>query len=342
MNKMKKRNLVTFIKGIILMQLFLVIIIVGVTYDFDISKLKTAQLTALTLPAARVTIDEQSASQLLAQSSVSLAAVQNDTSWRTYWSRRAPEDMMVSNLRMLASRGTVPRYSRTSENTEQVKPVSDPEASNISNQYAEILKDHSVVFYCTHSAETYIPDSGQARLEGKRGLVNDVAGILARNMEKGGAAAECIDTMHDCPDYNQSYTRSRETVKSVIQSHADLLALFDIHRDSIPGQEEGETINVDGKPCARILIIVGTNERKPHPYWRENLAFAEKISKTAEAMYPGLIKGIKTKAGTYNQEYYSHALLLEFGSDRNSYKEVQYAADLFSEVLLKVLSEETD
>lgn len=339
---MKKHNLFTFIKGMILMQLFLVILIVGVTGDFDIGRWKKAQLIALTLPAARVTIDEQGASQLLAQSSVSLAAAEDSNSWRTYWSRRAPEDMMVSNLRMLASRGAVSPYSRINEKIEQTQPAAEPEASSIiSDQYAESLKNHSVVFYCTHSAETYIPDSGQARLDGKRGLVNDVAETLARNLGKGGAAAECIDTLHDCPDYNQSYTRSRETVKSVIQSHADLMALFDIHRDSIPGQEVGDTITIDGKPCARILIIVGTNERKPHPYWRENLAFAEKISKTGEAMYPGLIKGVKTKAGTYNQEYFSHALLLEFGSDRNSYEEARYAAELFSEVLLKVLSEET-
>lgn len=340
---MKKQNLFTFIKGIIFMQLFLLLIIAGVTYDFDLSRLEKPNLAGLMLPVTRVRIDEQSASRLMAQSAAGLAAAaEGNDSWHEYWSRRMPEAMVASNLRVLASRGVAPNYPRSTERAEQPKPVTTSEPDHISTKYAETLKNHSVVFYCTHMAETYIPDSGKARLDGKRGLVNEVAQTLAKNLEKAGAITEHIDTMHDSPDYNQSYTRSRETVKSVIQSHADLLALFDIHRDSIPGQEAGETINVNGKPSARILIIVGTNERKPHPYWRENLAFAEKISKTGEEMYPGLIKGIKTKAGTYNQEYFSHALLLEFGSDRNSYEEAQYAAELFSEVLIKVLGEETD
>jgi len=340
---MKGHNLLGFIRGILLMQFFLLVLIAGVTYDFDLSRLPKPDLTALLLPVARVKLDEGEAVRLMAWSSSSLAAsAPAGDSWLEYWSRRVPEDMMASNLRVLASRGAPPYANRGGQVKEPVKPVLNPEPIARSDQYADVLKNHSVVFYCTHSAETYIPDSGQARVDGRRGLVNGVAQTLAKKLEESGAKSEYIDTMHDCPDYNQSYARSRETVKSVVESHEDLLALFDIHRDSIPGQKEGETITIDGRPCARILIIVGSDERKPHPHWRENQAFAEKLSAVGEEMYPGLIKGVKVKAGTYNQEYFPHALLLEFGSDQNSFEEAQYAAESFARVLVRVLGGEKD
>jgi stage II sporulation protein P len=54
-----------------------------------------------------------------------------------------------------------------------------------------------------------------------------------------------------------------------------------------------------------------------------------------------LIKGVRTKSGTYNQEFFDHSLLLEVGSDYNSFAEAKYAGELFAQILLEVLEEET-
>lgn len=322
------------------MQLFLLVLVAGVSCDFRLSSWRTVDPTAFLQVVGKMQIDEQSAVRLMAWSNNSLVASQDDI-WQDYWSRRMPEDMMKSNLRVLASRG-VSRYLPESDSLKNdLQTVSPPVDQAISDSYTKKLEGHSVVLYSTHSAETYIPDSGKARLEGKQGLVGTVAYSLSQDLDRYGLQSEYINTLHDSPDYNLSYSRSRETVKSVMESHQDLLALFDIHRDSIPGQIDGETIKVNNKPSARILIIVGTDERKPHPHWRENRDFAEELAKAGEEMYPGLIKGIKTKAGTYNQEYFPHALLLEIGSDRNTREEADYAARLFADVLVKVLGEET-
>ncbi|MBP8820208.1 MAG: stage II sporulation protein P, partial [Syntrophomonadaceae bacterium] len=59
-----------------------------------------------------------------------------------------------------------------------------------------------------------------------------------------------------------------------------------------------------------------------------------------EKMYPGLIKGIRTRPGTFNQEFFDHSLLLEVGSDYNSCAEAKYAGELFTQILLEVLEEE--
>ncbi|MFA7149179.1 MAG: stage II sporulation protein P, partial [Syntrophomonadaceae bacterium] len=208
-------------------------------------------------------------------------------------------------------------------------------------KYYQALEDYQVVVYCTHSAETYIPDSGKARCDGERGLINNVAGVISTQLQSAGMKADFIDSIHDYPDYDKSYTNSRETVKKILDSKEKLLALFDVHRDSIPGKESADTINVRGKKAARILIIVGTDERKEHPHWKSNLAFAESLYQQGEQMYPGLIKGVRTKSGTYNQEFFDHSLLLEVGSDYNSFAEAKYAGELFAQILLEVLEEET-
>jgi stage II sporulation protein P len=201
-----------------------------------------------------------------------------------------------------------------------------------------LFKKSQVFLYCTHSGESYIPDSGQARLDGKRGLINQVAEAMEESLDDKGLPTQFIDAIHDFP-YDTSYTKSRTTVSKIVKANKNILAIFDIHRDSIPGQGKAATVKIKGKSCAPILIVVGTNERKPHPNWQQNRKFAEQLYQQGEAMYPGLIKGVITKAGTYNQEYHPRALLLEFGSDSNSLAQVNQSARFFSDILVEVLKE---
>ncbi|HNW38579.1 MAG TPA: stage II sporulation protein P, partial [Methanosarcina vacuolata] len=131
----------------------------------------------------------------------------------------------------------------------------------------------------------------------------------------------------------------RATVSKIVSANKNILALFDIHRDAIPGEGKPATVDIKGQKTARILIVVGTNERKPHPNWQQNRKFAEQLYQQGEKLYPGLIKGVVTKAGTYNQEYNSHALLIEFGSDGNSLEEATRAAQFFAQIVVEVLKE---
>jgi stage II sporulation protein P len=133
----------------------------------------------------------------------------------------------------------------------------------------EVPKDCPVFLYCTHSAETYVPDSGKARLDGQKGLINTVAATLARECNKRGLSAVFIDTIHDYPNYNKSYSNSRHTVSNIVKSNPQIGALFDIHRDSIPNVHQASRVKINGEYCSQILIIVGSNERKPPPTGRK-------------------------------------------------------------------------
>ncbi len=350
---MHKRNFQNFIKSIFFMQIFIVIILAGLSLDLSCSSLSAWSASGMAAQDGSflcARINEKIAQRLI--SSVN-SAMAGDTDIehlsRDYLGRQFAENMFATSINALA-------YSKDSSEEKQAAVSINSSPDNIqlpairleseeqaSPALIQSASNSRITFYCTHSAESYIPDSGKAKLDGKRGLVNTVAAHMADILFTKGLTADYINTIHDWPDYNESYAKSRETVKQIVDSgESKTLALFDVHRDSIPGSKEAATISVDGKKSAVILIVVGTDERKEHPHWKDNLSFAQKLYQEGQRMYPGLIKGVRTKAGTYNQEYHNHALLLEMGTDYNSLEEAQYAGELFINVLIQVLEKEVE
>lgn len=345
---MGRNNVLVFVKSMLMVQLFFIILLAGLSLDINNLIWHNHSLVSR-VPAAmqgmQVTLKENQAAELVRNVNVMLAGP-NLWPWTdsTYFSRKLPRDMMASNIQVLASADlddAIPEEPEALPGTFDLPAiVQDDDSNPLSTEDILQLRDFRVALYCTHSAETYTPDSGKARLDGKAGLITKVAEQVAASLRQQGVNAIFYDEIHDFPEYDKSYTNSRATVKRIINEQDQLAALFDVHRDSIPGMEKAETVKIDGKLSARILIVVGTDERKPHPNWEKNLEFANRLAEYGEQMYPGLIKGVRTKAGTYNQEYHPRALLVEFGSDLNTFAQAQYAAQLFSDILIRVLAEE--
>ena len=323
------------------MQLFLLAVIVGPTVDLNDRYLQTLESihpAALLVPFSQLHVDARQAELLLQESSLQLAGLEG-VNRQIDMVQMDPENMMGSHIQALGYSISEEPPAESAAGEPAPAKVEQGASNEIEKIDPSLFKGKGVYFYCTHSAESYIPDSGKARMDGKRGLISRVASSMAEDLQKKGIKADYINTIHDYPNYNESYTNSRETIRKITGAD-DILAVFDVHRDSIPGTDRASTIEIDGKKSAQILIVVGTNERKPHPNWKENYRFAQRLYTHGEKMYPGLIKGVRTKAGTYNQEFHSRALLLEFGSDYNTLQEASYAACLFNTVLAEVLKED--
>lgn len=345
---MGRNSILVFVKSMVMVQLFFMILLAGVSLDIN-SIIWQDHSLINRMPALmqgfKVNLKEDQAASLFRNVNVMLAGSEQ-WPWAdgTYFSQKLPRDLMASNIQVLASAdwddaGLVEPDALPG--TFELPAILQEESSDpLSTEDIVHLKDYQVALYCTHSAETYVPDSGKNRLDGKRGLITETAKQVAVSLRQQGVNAVFYDEIHDFPEYDKSYTNSRETVKQIVKEQEQLMALFDVHRDHIPGMEKAETVKIKGKSSARILIVVGTDERKPHPEWGKNLEFANRIAEYGEEMYPGLIKGVRTKAGTYNQEYHNRALLLEFGTDLNTFSEAQYAAQLFSDILIRVFAEE--
>ncbi|MDO4540581.1 MAG: stage II sporulation protein P [Syntrophomonadaceae bacterium] len=251
----------------------------------------------------------------------------------------ASRGRVVTPAPPLVETDVVPRQAPAPPNiiilpeAEKLAVANEPEAAEDEIVPVAAFKNKTILTYCTHSSESYIPDSGVARQEGQAGLINTVAERMDRQLRRYGFKARHDDAIHDAPSYNDSYANSRSTVERLLADSRNTVALFDIHRDSIPGADDGGTVTIKGNEAAQILIIVGTDGVRAHPHWEQNYAFAQELYRLGEEKYPGLIRGVRTHPGSYHQEYHTGALLLEMGNDQNTLEEAIYAAELFAGLL---------
>lgn len=200
-----------------------------------------------------------------------------------------------------------------------------------------------VLVYHSHSWESFTPllkgvaKSSEAVSANEKVNVVAVGKRLADELNKKG-----IGTVHDTTNmtthlheknlsYSDSYTLSREIVKTAMANNEDLNYLIDIHRDA--AKKKDTTKEINGKPYAKIYFIVG----KEHKNYERNLKVAVELNEKLEGKYPGISRGVFKKGkkdgnGVYNQDLSERALLIEFGGVENELQELYNTVDAFAEV----------
>ncbi|MGI6038553.1 MAG: stage II sporulation protein P [Limnochordia bacterium] len=188
---------------------------------------------------------------------------------------------------------------------------------------AQDKKDAGTVgVYCTHSAESYVPDSG---IESKdTGDIFKVAGHFSQALENQGLDVIFSDNNHN-PHDGGAYNRSRRTVRELLEAGA--VAMFDVHRDATP--PEVYQTEVNGEPMTKIRLVVGRQNANREA----NLEYAKRLKAKADEEFPGLIEGIFNARGSYNQDVGPRMMLLEFGTHLTSVEEAQKSADLFARIV---------
>lgn len=202
-------------------------------------------------------------------------------------------------------------------------------------QAGSLDTEAQVFVYTTHNAESYVPDYGVAKVQGKPGGVTKVAAVLVAALEAEGIKAVLSPTIHDYPDFSRSYANSAVTVKKALAEYPSLRLIVDVHRDA--GRSQPDVALIGGQRVAQILLVVGTDRRLPHPNWRENLAFARKVEAKMVELYPGLSRGVRLEDGRYNQHLHPRAILVEIGNHLNTLAEAEAAARLLARVLKEVI-----
>jgi len=180
-----------------------------------------------------------------------------------------------------------------------------------------------VLIYHTHSDESYIPSDGTASIAGAGGIY-DVGRSLSSALTVAGFAVIHDTTAHD-PHDNGAYLRSRRTVLRNLSAGPTLI--FDVHRDSAPVEQYATTI--DDAETARILIVIGG----ANPLYGSNLGVARQMKSLADALYPGLVRGIYVARGSYNQDLSPANILLEMGTQDLPKEAAQRAAVLWANVV---------
>lgn len=207
-----------------------------------------------------------------------------------------------------------------------------------------------VLIVHTHATECYMPEERDfyTAADKFRSVDNDknvtqIGEIIAEKLRAGGIAVIHDRTQHDYPTYNGSYGRAAKTINEYLKKYPSIKIVVDVHRDSIAMTENDRckpTVSIKGKKAAQVMLVMGsqTGSVSNFPNWRKNLRLALRYQQTMEAMYPGLARPLVLCSSRYNEDLTSGSMLLEVGTDGNTFEEACYSAELAGEALAALLN----
>lgn len=192
----------------------------------------------------------------------------------------------------------------------------------------------AVLIVHTHATESYLPASeGNYHTKKKANTVRDVGSVLAQTLKDEGIMSVHDLTLHDNPSYNQSYSRSYETIEALLKKYPTIKCVIDLHRDAIASDSKAQTVSVGGRQCASYSFVVSNQV----PTYDANLKFIKRLNKEASGSYSGFCGKVLERGYRYNQDLSSHYMLLEIGYNRNDIEEARNTAEVFGKVLADTL-----
>jgi stage II sporulation protein P len=195
-----------------------------------------------------------------------------------------------------------------------------------------------VIIYHTHATESYQPvTEGNYHSLNEYGTVREVGDALTKELKAKGIQVIHDKTIHDSPSYNQSYTRSLETVNRLIGSvKSNQLVVIDLHRDAAGySGNNAKTTEIGNKTVAKYSLVVGNG----NPNVGALKQFANQVNSTAESMYPGFGGKIIEKQYKFNQYVSDHHMLLEVGNNMNTIDQAKLTGKYFGDVLAQVIKD---
>ena len=188
--------------------------------------------------------------------------------------------------------------------------------------------------YNTHNSENYSGEGKAAKVEGLNGGVVRVAEVLEKTLkETYNVPAVRSLQIHDYPDWNLSYTKSKETGKILLSKHPSIQVLLDIHRDA--GVKERHTVEINGRKAAKVLIIVGSAQRLENPNWKKNKEFAEKVDVKMDG-FTQVSAGVSA-VGRYSNQHLHLCHLWKWATQKTPYR--RSVMELMPHVLCEVLKD---
>ena len=214
-----------------------------------------------------------------------------------------------------------------------------------------------IILYSTHSNESFRKVEGDNYEESSPWRTLD-SGYNIQKIAQNLAYLLCneyhLPVMFDSTDhelgkyYTTSYNRSLETMKKDKEKYpVDLF--IDVHRDGTGSSGIGDVVTVDGKPCAKVMFVIGTGEGKTgggfkeRPKdWEANKRLADAIIAELNTYAEGLGKTTRVKTGRYNQHMAENCILIEIGHNQNTLEEVMNTVPYIAKAMNKVFTRDLD
>lgn len=191
-----------------------------------------------------------------------------------------------------------------------------------------------VLIYHSHTTENYNVAEQESSNESTN--VVGVGDVLADELENNYGISVIHDKTDHCISYNDSYTRSGETVDKYLKKYGDFKMIIDLHRDSVDNKAL-TTTEIYGMNAAKVMFVNAKNSTR----YEKNKALTEKVfSKTSE-LFPGLpIKILTYNRGknAFNQSKSDGCMLFEIGSHTNTPEECKVTALCMARVMAEIIN----
>ena len=202
----------------------------------------------------------------------------------------------------------------------------------------EIIKSKdlpTIYIYNTHQTEEYA-----SNIYNITPSVITVSNILQEELSELGITAivEDKDIIKEVKkrglDYTGTYEVSLDYLMEKEKEYPSLKYFFDIHRDSVIG--ENSKVKINDKNYAKVMFLVGAN----YDGYEKTLNEVKTMENYLNKNYPGLVRKtfINTTSG-YNQRYRNNMYLIEVGGPDNTLEEI-YNSSVAIAKAIKYFTEE--
>ena len=207
-----------------------------------------------------------------------------------------------------------------------------------------------VLIYHTHTTEGYMSYDAGYYNEGDVPRTPEypysviLAGdALTAELEAAGIRVIHDTAVHDYPSYRGAYDRSLARAREILQQYPSIRITVDLHRDGLMAGTKDmlkPTATVNGEKAAQMMIVcsVASTKSNPHPEWRKNLSLAAHLQQRLEQSAPGLMRPLSLTSARYNQHLTAGSLLVEVGSEGNTWQEAVTSARLLARAIIDVFS----
>ncbi len=205
-----------------------------------------------------------------------------------------------------------------------------------------------VLILHTHGTEAYsdCAENGYRSLDAEQSVVA-LGRLVKEILASHGIASLHIEEMLDADSFDDAYARGAEMIRESLAETPSVCCVIDIHRDAVSATDgtplrplSSGTMTPDGTRAAQLMLVVGTDAAgSSHAGWRENLAFALAVQRSALDFDPSIMRAINLRAESFNQQYAPYSIIIEVGSAANTLEEARLGATIAAEALSRVLTE---
>jgi stage II sporulation protein P len=198
-----------------------------------------------------------------------------------------------------------------------------------------------VGIYQTHSQEAFVPalskDAKSAYSTVWTKTVVQVGWWLAKDLHARGIPVVQSRVNNMRRGVLASYNLAFGTSQDILRWWPSVRILLDVHRGD--GSNKDTLFLLHGHRTARILLVVGTNQLLPNPHWRENLQFAQALSRALNHLAPGILAGtgVETVPYRYNQQLLPADIQVDIGGPDNSLGDQRRAVKELAAALVQLI-----